>query len=582
MRKSLRLSLLPALILLLTAAANAQTVLRLNELGPEAGPEAAALRAFKDTVEVATQGSVKIELHYAASLGNPSTSLEAMMSGELDLFSGDLRYMLPVIIDEVTGLDLPFLVPSNAAARNYLASPLFNEGREKVILYRHIRILETDAFRGPERMMAVTRKVTSLEDLRGLRLAVFPGPTKAGVQLWRALGVTVLDTAWPDVRSALDRHLIDGVIAPDLGSLIAARIPRVAPFIGPSHDHPQIWQIAIFDGAWRKLDASQQAAVAKAAAEAASVYNHTAKEAMNRDLAAVHANKAAVPVSIDPLLAHERLRAGYAELISQGATSPRVRDTANAAITQSGVALLPYPVAAGQEFRDCPTCPVMVVVPAGAFVMGSPPSEKGRFDNEGPQRTVVVSHPFAVAKFPVTMGQLRAWQPGRGPDPIDDDPAVMITWTDAGQYAAWLSEKTGRHYHLPTEAEYEYVERAGTKSPYYWGDSIGLNNANCFGCGSRWDGKGSAPVGSFPPNKFGLHDMTGNVFEWVQDCYSDSEADAPTDVFVAREAPDGKCAQRTLRASSWFNLPTFLRSAYRFHESPESKNSRRSFRLVVD
>ncbi len=461
MLRSFLVSLLSALILLITSGADAQTVLRLNELGPEAGPEAAALRAFKDTVEAATQGSVRIELHYAASLGNPSTSLEAMMSGELDLFSGDLRFMLPVIIDEVTGLDLPFLLPGNAAARPYLASPLFSEGRDKVILYRHIRILETDAFRGPERMMAAARKVTSLDDLRGLRLAIFPGPTKAGVQLWRALGVSVVDTAWSDARAALDHHQIDGVIAPDLGSLIAARIPRAAPFIGPSHDHPQIWQIAIFDGVWRKLDASQQAAFTKAAAEAATIYNRTAEDAMNRDLAAVHATKNAVPISIDPVLAHERLRADYAELISEGALSPRVRDTANAAITQAGIQLSPYPVSVGQEFRDCPTCPVMVVVPAGAFVMGSPPSEKGRFDNEGPQRSVNVSHPFAIAKFPVTMGQLRAWQPGRGPDPIDDDPAVMITWADAGQYAAWLSEKTGRRYHLPTEAEYEVRRTRG-------------------------------------------------------------------------------------------------------------------------
>jgi formylglycine-generating enzyme required for sulfatase activity len=224
----------------------------------------------------------------------------------------------------------------------------------------------------------------------------------------------------------------------------------------------------------------------------------------------------------------------------------------------------------------------MVVVPAGQFTMGSPPGEKGRFDNEGPQRTVTVAHPFAISKYPVTMGELRAWQPGRGPDPLDDDPAVMVTWADGGRYAAWLSETTGRTYHLPTEAEYEYAERAVTATAYPWGDTIGVNNANCFGCGSRWDGRGSSPVGSFPANAFGLHDMDGNVFEWVQDCYFDTQADAPTDAFVVRESQGGPCESRVLRSSSWFNLPTFLRSAYRFHELPEAKNARRSFRLVVD
>lgn len=574
--------LLSVVLLLTASAAGAQTVLRLNELAPESGPEAVALASFKAAVESGTAGTVRVELHYGASFSNPAASLESLMAGEFALFSGDMRILLPLMIDEVTGLDLPFLVPSNAAARQYLASPLLDEAREKVLSYRRIRFLETDAFRGPERMLAVTRPVTSLDELRSLRLAIFPGPTKAGVQLWQDLGVTVADTEWQDVPLALKEHRIDGVIAPDLTSLVAARIPGVAPHIGSAHDHPQIWQIAIFEGDWQKLDPSQQAVLGKAATEAAADYNREAEAAMNHDLALVQASNDTKPVTIDPLLAHERLRAGYAAMIVAGATTARVRDTANAAITASGAVTPPWPVGVGQEFRDCARCPVMVVVPSGQFVMGSPATEKGRFDNEGPQHTVVVSHPFAIGKFPVTMGELRAWQPGRGPDPIDDDPAVMLTWADAGQYAAWLSEKTGRHYHLPTEAEYEYAERAGSTTPYYWGNTIGTNNANCFGCGSRWDGKGSAPVGSFAANRFGLHDMTGNVFEWVEDCYFVSEAGAPGDAFVARESQDGTCPQRTLRASSWFNLPSFLRSAYRFHESPESKNSRRSFRLVVD
>ncbi len=578
MLRRFRRSLLLAIVLLISAAANAQTVLRLNEIGPKAGPEAAALATFKTSVETATQGKVQIDLHFDAALGDAPHSLEAMMAGELDLFSSDFRSMVPIIIDEVTGLDLPFLVPSNEAAMKYVHSALMAEGFDKVLTARRIRYLTADGVRGPQRMLASTKPLNAVDDLRGLKLAVFPAPTKPGVQLWQWLGVTIVDIAWADVKNAVTQHKIDAVIAPDLPSLIAAQIPSLAPYIGPSHDHPQFWQISIFDGSLQKLDAAQQEALRKAATEAAAIYTKASAEAASAALEKLHPK----PVVIDALVARDRLRAVYADLINSGATTPRVRDTATTAITESGGKIALFPVGVGQEFRDCPQCPVMVVVPAGKFLMGSTASEKGRFDNEGPQHEVIVSHPFAIAKFPATMGQLRAWQPGRGPDPVDDDPAVMITWSEINQYAAWLSAKTGRRYHMPTEAEYEYAERAGTTTPYLWGETLGVNNANCFGCGSKFDGRGSSPVGSFAPNKFGLYDMTGNVFEWVADCYFDSMAGAPSDVFVAREAADGKCTQRVLRSSSWFNLPSFLRSAYRFHENPEAKNSRRSVRMVID
>jgi len=156
----------------------------------------------------------------------------------------------------------------------------------------------------------------------------------------------------------------------------------------------------------------------------------------------------------------------------------------------------------------------------------------------------------------------------------------MVTWYDAASYADWLSKQTGHKYRLPTEAEYEYAERAGTASPYYWGNQIGKANANCIGCGSILDGTGSTKVGSFTPNAFGLFDMAGDVFEWVQDCYFDSFDGAPGEANIARESEKGDCQMRVLRASSWFNLPSFLRSAYRFRELPGARNLRRGFRVV--
>jgi formylglycine-generating enzyme required for sulfatase activity len=582
MLRALRVLAWSASLLAMAGAAEAQTVLRLNELAPEAGPEGAALHAFSSEVAAATQGSVRIDLHFDAVRDNASTSIENIMSGQLDMFSGDLRFMLPLMIDEVTGLDLPFLIPDNAAAQRYLASPLIEEARQKVLDYRRIRFLSMSAFRGPERMMAATRPVEALGDLNGMKLAIFPGPTKAGVQLWLALGVKVVEVDWADVPAALQQHRIDGVIAPDLPSLVAAGIAQVAPNIGPARDHPQIWMLTINEADWQKLTLDQQAAVTRAAQDATATFVSTTQQAAAQALTSVAKDPGYTPIALDSLAAHDRLFGTYNALISAGAAMPRVRDTAAAAIERPAGTTPSFPVGVGQAFQDCPTCPVMVVLPAGTFEMGSPADEKGRFDNEGPQHEVVVSHPLAISKYPVTMGELRAWQPGRGPDPVDDDPAVMVTWDDGGKYTAWLSQKTGRHYHLPTESEYEYAERAGTTTPYYWGDSIGVNNANCFGCGSKFDGKGSSPVGSFPPNRFGLYDLTGNVFEWVEDCYFDTEQGAPRDAFVARESTGGACGTRVLRSSSWFNLPSFLRSAYRFHELPDARNSRRSFRVVID
>jgi formylglycine-generating enzyme required for sulfatase activity len=235
-----------------------------------------------------------------------------------------------------------------------------------------------------------------------------------------------------------------------------------------------------------------------------------------------------------------------------------------------------FPADLGARFRDCPDCPQMLALPLGQFMMGSPAGEHHRFDNEGPQRLVHVTHPIAIGVYPITNAEFAEWK-GRAPRPGEERlPAVMVTWFDATQYAQWLSQKTGHKYRLPTEAEYEYAERAGTTSPYYWGAAIGKGNANCIGCGSAVDGTGSTPVGSFTPNAFGLYDMAGDVFEWVQDCYFDTFDNAPTEASIAREQTGGDCQMRTLRASSWFNL----RAAYRFREIPGGKSARRGFRLV--
>ena len=225
----------------------------------------------------------------------------------------------------------------------------------------------------------------------------------------------------------------------------------------------------------------------------------------------------------------------------------------------------------GDTFRDCPECPELVVVPAGSFMMGSPEGEEDRFNDEGPLHEVRIDYPLAVGAYAVTFDEWDACvsDGGCGGYRPDDNgwsrgarPVISVSWEDAQRYVKWLSWKTGKGYRLLSESEWEYVARAGTRTRYWWGDGIGRNRANCDGCGSRWDDEQTAPVGSFSPNAFGLYDVHGNVWEWVEDCWNGSYDGAPTDG-SAWVSEDCDCDQRVLRGGSWFDGPGYLRSAYR-------------------
>ena len=236
-------------------------------------------------------------------------------------------------------------------------------------------------------------------------------------------------------------------------------------------------------------------------------------------------------------------------------------------------------------FSDCAECPKMVVVPAGSYMMGSPESEEGRSDNEGPRRRVTISAPFAVGVHEVTgaewgacvdAGGCREEVRGGGSWSVS-----FVSWEDAHRYVAWLSRTTGETYRLPSEAEWEYVARAGTATARYWGEGTAGQCAYANGAdaawssgeaemrdsaGTRWvacrDGhSGKAPVGTFSPNAFGLHDVLGNVWEWVEDCWHDDYAGAPTDGSVWTEG--GDCSFSVVRGGSANSPPGSLRSAMR-------------------
>ena len=244
-------------------------------------------------------------------------------------------------------------------------------------------------------------------------------------------------------------------------------------------------------------------------------------------------------------------------------------------------------------FKECSNCPDMIVVPAGSFTMGSPTSEPGRFASEGPQHKVTIAKQFAIGQFELTFEEWDACVAESGCNgyrPLDQGwgrghrPVINVSWNDAKAYVAWLAKKTDKFwYRLLTEAEYEYAARAGTTMAYPWGSAIGKNNANCRGCGSQWDNKQTAPVGSFTANGFGLYDMVGNVWAWVEDCYHDSYSGAPADGSAWTDnceiAPAGVGKRPVARGGSWNDRPWTVRPAARGSNPAGSQNDGAGFRV---
>ncbi len=221
----------------------------------------------------------------------------------------------------------------------------------------------------------------------------------------------------------------------------------------------------------------------------------------------------------------------------------------------------------GAIFRDCDQCPEMVVVPAGRFRMGDL-AGVGDSD-ERPVHEVAIEYPFAVGKYEVTFAEWDACVAAGGCTHLPKDvgwgrgtrPVINVSWNDAQQYVRWLSRETGKSYRLLSEAEWEYMARAGTTTKYPWGNEIGANKANCDGCGSQWDVESTAPVGSFETNAFGLYDTAGNVWEWVEDCGHDGYGGAPAD---GSAWVSGNCDIRVWRGGSWDGPPRDLRSTNRY------------------
>ncbi len=205
-----------------------------------------------------------------------------------------------------------------------------------------------------------------------------------------------------------------------------------------------------------------------------------------------------------------------------------------------------------------------------------------------PQHPVTITAPFAVGRTEVTFaewlacvadGGCRGYRPPHEGWGGGSRPVINVNWNDANAYVDWLAHKTGKPYRLPTEAEWEYATRAGTTTRYWWGDEIGHDRANCKTCGSQWDEQQTAPTDSFAANAFGLFDVAGNVWEWVEDCWQDD---------YTRTSPEGVppstrrgCSKRTLRGGSWDNSPEQLRSAARIWGRPDGRDNSIGFRVAL-
>ncbi|MCB1759254.1 MAG: formylglycine-generating enzyme family protein [Gammaproteobacteria bacterium] len=225
--------------------------------------------------------------------------------------------------------------------------------------------------------------------------------------------------------------------------------------------------------------------------------------------------------------------------------------------------------------------PLMAYIPGGEFTMGQ--QRDSLQMDEQPVREVSLAG-FAIGKYEVTFEEYQAFANATGRKMPGDNgwgrgrrPVINVSWNDAKAYTRWLSRQTGARYRLPTEAEWEFAARAGSDSFFWWGYELGENRASCFDCGSRWDAKSTAPVGSFAANAYSLNDTAGNVMEWVEDCYRDSYRGAPLD--GSAHSQQG-CTEQVARGGAYNKPGDSLHSTRRFHFHADTRLPTLGFRVA--
>ncbi|MBE9562122.1 MAG: formylglycine-generating enzyme family protein [Proteobacteria bacterium] len=233
------------------------------------------------------------------------------------------------------------------------------------------------------------------------------------------------------------------------------------------------------------------------------------------------------------------------------------------------------------QLNEIPVGPLMIKLPGGVFKMGS----KSPYSDERPQHEVELEK-FSISKYEVTFEEYDWFAGATGRQLPDNNnwgrgkrPVINISWYNAVAYTEWLTEQTGYIYRLPSEREWEYAASANSETTYWWGYKLEKNYANCAICGSEWDGRQTAPVGSFKGNDFGLHDVIGNVMEWTISCFRPNYQDAPNTGNIW-EWKKHKCLKRVVRSSSYKSYERELRTSKRNKFSPNEVSSKIGFRVV--
>ena len=488
---------------------------------------------------------------------SPASAKSAICTWEVDEAVRLSKRIVPILLQSLGGQ----AAPAALAALNYVRFDPFDDGKPR----------------------------SFMDGLKGLVRAL-----KSDVG-WLREHTRLLARAseWNEARRPANRLLTGEAVAE--AKTWAARLPKDAPALTTSHLE--------FITASEQGEITRQGEAAQAFEERERLLRQAEQSAREREVAALLA-QAAVEREREAMRASARMQRIAMSLLI--AVFAGLLGWTNQAVLAEQWnwywVMRPYMIAsvrphvlsaekeqslmAGETFRECARdCPEMVVVPAGKFMMGSPNKEDKRQSDEGPQQEIQIARPYAVSKFPVTFADWdRCWSVGGCP-PLSDSgfgrdkkPVINVSWHEAKRYVAWLSFMTGQQYRLLSESEWEYAARARSMTAYVWVEQFVRGSANCKDCGSKWDNQETSPVGSFASNAFGLYDMQGNVFHWLEDCYQDNLSEIPSD--GAARTSSGDCNRRVGRGGSWDYFSDNLRSAYRGKGNVGIRNSRIEIRVA--
>lgn len=325
MKTAAKLASVVCAVLLALGSAHAQRTLKINEsLGP-GSPEEVALKAFQKAVEDGSQGQLRIAIHLSDALGNAQTSLENLSTGTLELYSGALEYYQPIVPQEIGVLAVPYVMRDYNHLRRYLMSPVF-EGAKGRMLERGIRFISTEfnAERGPYRVFISSKPIKSLEDLKGVRIRMYPNEN--AINAWRHLGAVPTVLPYTETYLAIRQGVVQGAPFP-LSLLQSSKLTEVAKYILRTDEFPQTWPMTVSEKVWRSLTPAQQQLLVRASNDAGKVYAGEVNSRAKRDIETMTKENGAVysEIPLEPFRAH--MRSFHEQLIKAGTVRKELYDS---------------------------------------------------------------------------------------------------------------------------------------------------------------------------------------------------------------------------------------------------------------